>query len=109
MNKENEIVDIIPDNMKEVFSNKLLEILFSTENTNKVPVALRRQTFNLLNNERITSKYGLELLLQQAMIVEPEQTMEVLADTVSINLVLTEIEDLKSKLNARFKLIIPSK
>ncbi|MBD3230430.1 MAG: hypothetical protein GF329_19780 [Candidatus Lokiarchaeota archaeon] len=107
MSQKNEknVISMVPDNLKKVFSNKLLEILFSTNNMHKIPVSIRRQTFNLMNLDRIVSDYGLELLLQQAMMVEPEQTLEVLADTLSLDLVMTEIKDLKSKLNKKFKLI----
>ncbi|MHC1591184.1 MAG: hypothetical protein ACXQS8_03795, partial [Candidatus Helarchaeales archaeon] len=89
------------DEAREKFFESLLDIVLESKNKSVIPRPIVNQTFRLMNHDLLDTDQGLELLLKQGLICEPEQTLTLIADTVSIKMLLSELKAIQSELKIK--------
>ncbi|MHA1143180.1 MAG: hypothetical protein ACTSRW_00405 [Candidatus Helarchaeota archaeon] len=99
------LIKNIPDEAREKFVEKLLDVVLESNHKSKIPQPIVNQTFRLMNHDLLDSDYGVELLLKQGLMCEPEQTMALIADTVSLQMVFSELKAIQSELKVKLPIM----
>ena len=61
-------------------SDKLVDLILTTKNDEKMPGGLARSILHLWQQDSLASKPGLAVLLEAAIKLEPERTMNILSE-----------------------------
>jgi len=72
------IVKTIPVKTRETLSDKLVDFLLKSKKEDKMPSDLASTILNQWQQGSLTTEAGLAALLEAAVLLEPEKTMEFL-------------------------------
>jgi len=70
------LVETIPVVKREPLSNKLIDLVLSSKNDEKMPSPLANTILNHWQNDILISESGLTALLEAASLLEPDKTIE---------------------------------
>ena len=70
-----EVVRIIPTSLYNIVSKRLVEIILGTKKTESLPTSLAKSILYLWQRDQLENEVGIEKLLEAAMFVEPEKTL----------------------------------
>jgi len=70
------LVETIPVAKRETVSNKLIDLILSSKNDEKMPSQLASTILHHWQNDILISESGLTALLEAAALLEPEKTIE---------------------------------
>lgn len=70
------LVEGIPVAKRELLSNKLIDLLLSSKNDEKMPSQLATTILHHWQNDILISESGLTALLEAAALLEPDKTIE---------------------------------
>jgi len=70
------LVETIPAAKRELLSNKLIDIILSSKNDDKMPSQLANTILHHWQNDILISESGLTALLEAATLLEPDKTTE---------------------------------
>ena len=82
------LAELIPREKRRNTADKLVDIILSSKNDNKMPSDLANTILYQWQQNLLTSKHGLSALLKAAVLLEQEKTLTVLGE-----LQLNEIAD----------------
>lgn len=71
------LVEAIPVAKREPLSNKLMDLILSSKNDEKMPSQLANTILLHWQNDILISESGLTALLQASVLLEPDKTIEV--------------------------------
>jgi len=71
------LVETIPVAKREPLSNKLIDLVLSSKNDEKMPNQLANTILHHWQNDILISESGLTALLEAAALLEPDKTIEV--------------------------------
>ena len=71
-----EVVHIIPSSLYNIVSKRLVEIILGTKKTESLPTSLAKSILYLWQRDQLENEVGIEKLLEAAMFVEPEKTLD---------------------------------
>jgi len=71
------LVEAIPVAKREPLSNKLIDLIFSSKNDEKMPAQLANTILLHWQNDILITEAGLTALLEAAILLEPDKTIEV--------------------------------
>ena len=71
-----DVVRMIPVSIYGNVSKRLIEIVLGTRRTDSIPTSLARSVLYLWQRDQLENEVGIERLLEAAMFVEPEKTIE---------------------------------
>jgi len=69
------LVEAIPVAKRELLSNKLVDLIFSSKNDEKMPSQLANTILHYWQNDILISEPGLTALLEAAVLLEPDKTV----------------------------------
>ncbi len=72
-----EIASLVPASKWEVLSDKLIHIILTSKNDDKLPSQLAKTMLHQWQNDNLKSESGLATLLESAILVELEKTFSV--------------------------------
>jgi len=72
------IVKVIPVKKRETLSDKLVDFLLKSKKEDKMPSDLANTILSQWQQGSLTTEAGLAALLEAAVLLEPEKTMEFL-------------------------------
>ncbi len=83
------VLSKIPASKRDAASNKLVDIILSSPNAEKMPNDLAKNILRDWQEDQLASEVGLRRLLEASMILEPEKTASAaeelgLKDVVSV-------------------------
>ncbi len=81
------LIGLVYESAWQPLSNKLVDVILTTKNHEKMPNTLARHILHLWQQDSLVSKPGLAALLEAAFKLEPEKTLSTLSE-----LQLTELE-----------------
>jgi len=70
------LVETIPIGKREPLSNKLIDFVLSSKNDEKMPSQLANTILHHWQNDILISESGLTALLEAAVLLEPDKTVE---------------------------------
>jgi len=73
------LVEAIPVVKREPLSNKLIDLILSSKNDEKLPSQLANTILLHWQNDILITEAGLTALLEAAILLEPDKTLEVFA------------------------------
>ena len=68
----------IPESLWKETSEKLIDIILNSPNADRLPSDLAKTILYYWQRDQLTTEVGLQRLLEAAIIVDPEKTVEVL-------------------------------
>jgi hypothetical protein len=71
------LVEAIPVVKREPLSNKLMDLILSSKNDERMPTQLANTILHYWQNDILISESGLTALLEAAVLLEPDKTIEV--------------------------------
>lgn len=74
------LAELVPTEQLEPLSDKLLNFILTTKNDGKMPTTLANAMLCKMQHGAIKSKTGVAVLLEAAMLLEPEKTMAALGE-----------------------------
>jgi hypothetical protein len=74
------LVDLVGESRWQVLSDKLVDIILTTKNDEKMPSGLARRFLHLWQQDHLASKTGLAVLLEAGARVEPEKVLSTLSE-----------------------------
>ena len=90
------MVGLVDGSTWQSLSDKLVDLVLTTKNDEKMPSALARGMLHFWQQDSLTSKLGLAVLLEAAVKLEPERTLSILSEL--------QLGDLESKVRERLPL-----
>ena len=84
-------VELIPAEKRNSITNKLVDIILSSKNDNKMPSDLANTILYQWQQNLLTSEPGLSTLLTAAVLLEQEKTLTVLKE-LQLNKIADKIE-----------------
>lgn len=75
-----ELVELVPADKLGVLSDQLLNFILTTKNEGKMPAKLANAMLYKMQHGAIKGKTGVAVLLEAALIVEPEKTVTALGE-----------------------------
>jgi len=84
------LVGLVDGSTWQPLSNKLVDLILTTKNDEKMPGTLARRILHFWQQDSLTSKLGLAVLLEAAVKLEPERTLSILSEF--------QLRDLESKI-----------
>jgi hypothetical protein len=78
--KLEKIVERIPSSSWEAISEKLIDIVLNSSNSNKMPSGLAKTILYYWQRDQLTTKIGIQRLLEASALIDPEETVEVLKE-----------------------------
>ena len=78
--KLEKIVERIPSSSWEAISEKLIDIVLNSSNSNKMPSGLAKTILYYWQRDQLNTKIGIQRLLEASAIIDPEETVEVLKE-----------------------------
>ena len=88
-----DLIGLVDESAWQPLSNKLVDLILTTKNDEKMPTALARSILHLWQQDSLVSKLGLAVLLETATELEPEGTMSILSEL--------QLVELESKIRER--------
>ena len=73
-------VEMVPDEKLGALSDQLVNFILTTKNEGKMPVKLANCMLSTMQMGAIKSKTGVAVLLEAALLLEPEKTMTALGE-----------------------------
>lgn len=70
------IVRKIPSSSREAVSEKLIDIVLNSKNSNKMPSGLAKTILYYWQRDQLASEIGLQRLLEASLHIDPEKTTE---------------------------------
>lgn len=89
------IVETIPDGKREKLSEKLVDFLLKSKKENKMPSDLANTILNQWQLGPLTTEAGLAALLEAAVLLESEKTMDFLEQELQLADVAKAIKEAK--------------
>jgi hypothetical protein len=74
------LVELIPREKRRNTADKLVDVILSSKNDNKMPSDLANTILHQWQQNLLTSEYGLSTLLKAAVLLEQEKTLTVLRE-----------------------------
>jgi len=74
------LVGLVDRSIWQPLSNKLVDLILTTKNDEKMPGLLARSMLHLWQQDDLVSKLGLAVLLEAAVKLEPQRTMSILSE-----------------------------
>ena len=74
------LVELVPAEKLGPLSDQLLNFILTTKNDGKMPTKLANAMLSKMQQGAIKSKTGVAVLLEAAMLLEPEKTMAALGE-----------------------------
>ena len=74
------LADLVDESQMQSLSDKLVDLILTTKNDEKMPGALARRFLHLWQQDRLMSKLGLAVLLEAGVRLEPEKTLSTLSE-----------------------------
>ena len=74
------LAELVPDEKLGPLSDQLLNFVLTTKNEGKMPKKLATFMLGSLQYGTIKSKFGVSVLLEAALLLEPEKTMTALGE-----------------------------
>jgi hypothetical protein len=84
------LVGLVDASIWQSLSNKLVDLVLTTKNDEKMPGLLARGILHFWQQDSLGSKLGLAALLEAAVKLEPERTLSILSEF--------QLRDLESKI-----------
>ena len=76
----NGLVDLVDKSRWQSLSDKLVDLILTTKNDEKMPSTLAREFLQLWQQDRLVTKQGLAILLEASVRLEPEKLLSTLAE-----------------------------
>ncbi|HKZ93447.1 MAG TPA: hypothetical protein VJ249_02545 [Candidatus Bathyarchaeia archaeon] len=76
----NYLVGIVDKSKWQPLSDKLVDLILTTKNDEKIPSNLANNVLHLWKQDRLVSESGLAALLEAALKLEPEKTLLAISD-----------------------------
>jgi hypothetical protein len=76
----NGLVDLVDESRWQALSDKLVDIILTTKNDEKMPNSLARRFLHIWQQDHLVSKIGLTVLLEAAVRLEPEKVLSTLSE-----------------------------
>jgi hypothetical protein len=89
------IVKNIPTKKREELSDKLIDLLLKTKNEDKMPGSLANTLLHQWQLGPLTTETGLATLLEAAVLLESEKTMETLEQELQLLDIAKAIKEAK--------------
>lgn len=86
---------MIPASLWDVASEKLVDIVLNSQNASKMPSDLAKTILYYWQRDQLSSEIGIQKLLEAAMLLEPEKTIQVMEELGLPEVVATLRETLK--------------
>jgi len=80
------LVELVPEDKLGPLSDQLLNFILTTKNEGKMPTTLANCMLNAMQMRQIKNKIGVGVLLEAAVLLEPEKTMTALGEMQLANL-----------------------
>ena len=74
------LVDLVDESRWQALSDKLVDLILTTKNDEKMPNALARRFLHLWQQDQLVSKMGLTVLLEASVRLEPEKALSTLSE-----------------------------
>ena len=74
------LVDLADELQWKSLSDKLVDLILTTKNDEKMPSTLARRFLHLWQQDRLVTKLGVAVLLEAAIGLEPEKTLGTLSE-----------------------------
>jgi hypothetical protein len=74
------LVELVPDEKLGPLSDQLLNFILTTKNDGKMPTKLANAMLFKMQHGAIKGKTGVAVLLEAALLLEPEKTMTALGE-----------------------------
>lgn len=75
-----DLVGLIDASRWQAVSDKLVDLVLTTKNDEKMPSALARSILRLWQQDSLVSRPGMAALLEAAVKLEPERTLSTLSE-----------------------------
>jgi hypothetical protein len=72
------IVEKIPSSKWMATSERLIDIVLNSANSNKMPSGLAKTILYYWQRDQLATKIGIQRLLEASLVIDPEKTTEVL-------------------------------
>ena len=89
------IVETIPVEKREKLSDKLVDFLLKSKKEDKMPSSLANAILSQWRLGSLTTEAGLATLLEAAVLLEPEKTMEFLEQELQLMDVAKAVKEAK--------------
>jgi len=89
------IVKAIPVEKREKLSDKLIDLLLKSKNDDKMPSGLANTILNQWQLGPLTTEAGLAALLEGAVLLESEETMDFLEQELQLMDVIKAVKEAK--------------
>jgi hypothetical protein len=76
----NGLADLVDESRWQVLSDKLVDLILTTKNEEKMPSTLARKFLHLWQQDHLVSKTGLAVLLEAGVTLEPEKVLNALSE-----------------------------
>jgi hypothetical protein len=83
-----EIADAISSEEKKILADKLLGLLLETKSEVELPADLAKVILRLEAREDLHIRFGIIKLLEAAMVLEPEKTIDLVNETATIKKII---------------------
>lgn len=74
------LVDLVDESRWKSLSDKLVDLILTTKNDEKMPSALARRFLHLWQQDHLVSEVGLAVLLEASVRLEPEKVLSTLSE-----------------------------
>ncbi len=74
------LIDLIEKSRWQALSDKLVDIILTTKNDEKMPSNLARRFLHLWQQDHLVSEAGLAVLLEAGVRLEPEKVLSTLSE-----------------------------
>ncbi len=74
------LVELVPDEKLGPLSDQLLSFILTTKNEGKMPTKLANTMLSKMQQGAIKSKTGVAILIEAAILLEPEKTMTAIGE-----------------------------
>ena len=74
------LATLLDESQCQSLSDKLVDLILTTKNDEKMPSALARRFLHLWQQNRLVTKPGLAVLLEAGVRLEPEKTLTTLSE-----------------------------
>ena len=78
------IVEMVPIEKREELSAKLIDFILKSKNADKMPSSLTKTILHQWQQGSLTDETGLEALLEAAVVVESDKTMNFLEEKLQL-------------------------
>jgi len=80
------LVELIPTANRQTLSNKLVDFILTSKNDEKMPSQLANAILHFWQHNVLESESGLTVLLEAALLLEPDKTVSVFSELQMTNI-----------------------